>query len=246
VAARRALVRAVYEVGTLVAPCPSVALRIARWRGHGVPIGEDTDLVIEGYPRSANSFTVAAFEAAQTEPVRVAHHTHAPANVIVAVRRGIPALVLIRGPEDAVVEFVLLKPELTVRQALRGWVRFYEPLLPFRERFVAATTDEVLTELAAVIARVNDRFGTSFIPFEPTEESLGVVREEIGAYWEGRVGPGLPLVGRTHGAEEGRDAERELLRTAFRAPGLERMRLVAAHLHETLTNGLPGRAGARG
>jgi hypothetical protein len=250
VAARRALVRAVYEAGTLVAPYPAVALRIARWRGHGVPVGERTDVLIEGYPRSANSFAVAAFETAQTEPIRVAHHTHASANVIAAVRRGVPALVLVREPEDAVVEFVLLKPELTVGQALRGWVRFYRPLLPFRGRFVIARTDEVVTDLSAVIARVNDRFGTGFAPFEPTEESLRTVQERIGAHWEGRIGPGLPLVGRTRRTDEdqdgerGRDAERTRLHAAFRAPRLERARLLAAHLHETLTSGLPGRAGA--
>lgn len=243
-AARRVLARTVYEVGTLVARYPAVALRVARRRGHGVPVGEETDIVIEGYPRSANSFAVAAFEAAQMQPVQVAHHTHAPASVIAAVRRGIPAVVLVREPEDAVVEFVLLKPELTVGQALRGWVRFYRPLLPFRERFVVARTDEVLADLAAAIARVNDRFGTGFAPFEPTDENLAAVREGIGAYWEGRVGPGLPVVGRTGGTEEGRDVERELLRAAVRAPELERMRLRAAHLHETLTSGLPGPAGA--
>lgn len=250
--ARRALARAVYEAGTFVARYPAVALAIARWRGHGVPIGEDADVVIEGYPRSANSFAVAAFEAAQTEPVRIAHHTHAPANVIAAVRRGVPALVLVREPEEAVVEFVLLKPDLTVGQALRGWVRFYRPLLPFRERFVIARTDEVLIDLAAVISRVNARFGTSFAPFEATAESLRAVREGIGAYWEGRVGPGLPVVGRARGTEDGRDDERrrdsdrDPIRAAFHAPRLERARLLAAHLHETLTSGIPGSAGARG
>lgn len=245
-AARRTLARAVYEAGTLVGRSPAIALAVARWRGHGVPVGEDTDIAIEGYPRSANSFAVAAFTVAQSESVRIAHHTHTPANVIAAVRRGIPALVLIREPEDAVVEFVLLKPALTVGQALRGWVRFYQPLLPFRDRFVAARTDEVLSDLAAVIGRANERFGTSFAAFEPTEESLAAVREAAGGYWEGRTGRGLPLVGRTQGTEEGRDAERERLHAAFRAPDLERGRRRAARLHETFTSGLPGPVGGRG
>ena len=35
-------------------------------------VGEDTDIVIEGYPRSANTFAVAAFRLAQPATPRIA------------------------------------------------------------------------------------------------------------------------------------------------------------------------------
>src|ERR671920_2182155 len=65
----------------------------------------DTQLVIEGFPRSGNSFARRAFIMAQDEPQiknHIAHHLHVPAQVVQAARWQIPTLVLIRRPRDAV------------------------------------------------------------------------------------------------------------------------------------------------
>jgi hypothetical protein len=182
---------------TIAAEHPALALPAARWTGHGVVLDGRTDIVIEGYPRSANGFAVAAFSLTQPRPVRVAHHTHAPGHVIAAVRRGVPALVLARDPDDAVAEWVGVKPFLSARQALRAYVRFYEPLLPYRDRFVVGTFDQVNADFGSVIHRVNERFGTRFREFQHTEESLRKAAEEIERSRRGRAGAGLPLVGRT-------------------------------------------------
>ncbi len=227
--------RAVYETGTLVARYPSVALPVARWRRHGEAVGDGTDLVVEGFPRSGNSFAVAALASAQPAPIRIAHHVHAPANVIAGIRRGLPTLVVVREPEDAVVELVLLKPFLAVAQALRGWVRFHEPLLRYRGRFLVARTDEVIGDLAGVVRRLNERFGTSLREPGGAEEVAEAARRGIGEYWGARQGPGLPLVGRTDGSEEGRREDRERLRGEYRSRRLETSRARAERLHETFT-----------
>src|SRR5918999_5771267 len=99
--------KALYEAQTIVAQQPLLALPLARLRGHGVPFERDTEIVIEGFPRSANSFAVAAFARAQGRKPKIAHHVHAPAQVIAAARAGIPAIVLIRNPEEAVLEYVI-------------------------------------------------------------------------------------------------------------------------------------------
>jgi len=62
----------------------------------------DTELVIEGYPKRANAFAVSAFQMAQGRPVKMAHHLHPPINVILAAKRNIPCLVLIRHPDQCV------------------------------------------------------------------------------------------------------------------------------------------------
>jgi len=232
---RDAAARVVYEAGTVVGRYPWPALAAARWRGHGEPLGRDTQLVIEGYPRSANTLAVAAISGAQPRPIRVAHHVHAPGHVIAAVRRGLPTLVLVREPEEAVVELVLLKPALTIGQTLRGYVRFYAPLLPHRHGFVVATTEEVAADLAAVVRRLNARFGTSFVEPAATDEAVEAARQGAAEYMAARAGAGLPLIGRTSDTEEGREADRERLRAAFRSARLRRPRARARRLHETFT-----------
>ncbi|RMG27959.1 MAG: hypothetical protein D6732_19595, partial [Methanobacteriota archaeon] len=44
-------------------------------------IGARTEIVIEGYPRSANTFAVVAFRLAQNRPVKIAHHLHMEAQI---------------------------------------------------------------------------------------------------------------------------------------------------------------------
>ena len=216
---------------TIAAEHPVLALPAARWTGHGVVLDGRTDIVIEGYPRSANGFAVAAFCLAQPRPVRVGHHTHAPAHVIAAVRRGVPALVLARDPDDAVVEWVGVMPFLSARQALRAYVRFYEPLLPYRDRFVVGTFDQVNGDFGSVIRRVNERFGTSFREFQHTEEDLRKVDEEIERSRTGRAGPGLPVIGRMDPRPQGEaDSARGAVRQAYSAEIVAELRTRARGL----------------
>ncbi len=235
---RSVAARAVYELGTIAGPYPSVALPVARWRRHGEPVGPGTDVVIEGYPRSANSFAVAAFRQAQPGPVRIAHHVHAPANAIAGVRLGLPTLVLVREPAEAVIDWVLAKPALTTAQALRGWVRFYRPLLSHRGWFVVATSAEVLSDFARVTRRLNGRFGTSFAEFEGTAEAMERARRGAGEYFGDRTGPGLPLVGRTPTPSRMEPEVREKRRREYASARLAGLRRSAERLHRTFTGSL--------
>jgi hypothetical protein len=229
---RRIATRGLYEAMTLTARFPWIALPVARWRGHGVPLSADTDIVIEGFPRSGNAFAVGAFAMAQDRAVRVAHHVHAPGHVIAAARRGVPCLILVREPDDAAVDVVRIKPALTPGQAVRGYVRFYRPLLPHRDRVVVATFEEATSDLGAVIRRINERFGTSFGEFEHTEENMAKVEAATETLWEDRTGPGLPLVGR--GRPAAAEVDEESVRARLREPQLQGLRRKAFSLYRRL------------
>jgi hypothetical protein len=165
---------------------------LARLRGEGELVNDETDLVIESYPRSGSSFALAAFNLAQRPTVfRVAHQTHAAGHVIEAVRRGIPTLVLIRGPEDVSVSNMIRHPKRTARDLLRGYLRFYEPLLPHRDGFVVGAFEEVTGGRMDVVGRrINRRFGTSFAEFETTPENVATCLREIDEHWRDRRGDG--------------------------------------------------------
>ena len=136
-------------------------------------LGHRTQIVIEGPRRSGNTFAVAAFELAQPNPVVVAHHRHAGVHVVGGVRRGLPALVLVREPQDAVLSYVLYeRGRITVRQALRAYARFFEDVLPYLDGVVVATFESVTSDFGRVVRAVNDRFGTDFAVFEHTAENV--------------------------------------------------------------------------
>jgi hypothetical protein len=188
--------RADYEIKSLVAIHPRLALPLIRLRAHGSVLSSTTVLMIEGFPRSANTFAVEAFKMANGEDAGVAHHTHASAHVMGAVRAGIPTVVMIREPAESILEMQISRPACTMRQAIRGWIRFYQSLLPFEEGFVIGEFSEVTEDYGAVIRRVNQRFGTAFREFQHTHANVAACFDSLDRYWRARVGsdPRLELL----------------------------------------------------
>jgi hypothetical protein len=227
-----------YELKTLVARYPPIALPVARLRrGHGEVVSRRTEIVIEGFPRTGSSFAVAAFRRAQGRPVRVAHHVHAPAQVMAAVRWGIPALVLIRSPEDSVLSLVIRNPEIPLAQALNAYERFYRPLLPARDRFVAASFDEVVTDFGGVIDRINDRYGAAFARFDHTEENVASALAEIEEDYLTRDSAGDHFERVVPRPSEHRLQLKEELREQYRQPGLAAARARGEALYDRFVSG---------
>jgi hypothetical protein len=166
--------RARHRFRTRLSESPALYLPLARVKYPGPSpevIGPGTELVIDGYTRCASTFAVYALQLAQPVPVRLAHHLHAPAQLVAAARAGVPALAVIREPRGAILSQLVREPDVALRDALIAYTRFYRRLLPFRDRLVAADFEEVTSDFGAVTRRVNDRFGTAFAEFEPTEQN---------------------------------------------------------------------------
>lgn len=160
---------------TRVSEHPALYLPFARRKYPGPEpevISSETQLVIDGYTRSAGTFAVCAFQLAQDEPVRIAHHLHAPAQLITAARMRIPTLVLIREPQGAILSQLVQEPHVALRDALIAYARFYSCLRPYRRSFAVGEFNEVTQDFGAVIRRLNEQFGTSFREFVHTEANM--------------------------------------------------------------------------
>jgi hypothetical protein len=146
-----------------------------------VLISDRTGLVIEGYPRSGNTFAVTAVQFAQDHPLHIARHTHAPAQVMEAARRGLPTLLLVRDPRDACVSLVIRDPDISLAFALRRYVRFYSRVAPFWKSYVVANFAQVTSDLSLVVQRLNVHFNMELAPFVHTPENcqhvFGIVED---------------------------------------------------------------------
>lgn len=162
--------------------------RLRQGRGSSLAVGPGTELVIEGYPRSANGFAVEAFLAAQPRQVRLAHHLHVPAQVIRAAAYGVPMLVLLREPEAAVRSFLVRYPHVAPAEALRSYLSFYRTVRRRREAVVLATFEAVVADYGRVIGAVNARFGTDFVPPQPDDRARKAVAERLEARLRARRG----------------------------------------------------------
>ena len=195
------------------------------YRQHGASVkdcivGAHTDFVLDGFQGSGNSFAAAAFEHSQQRPVQMAHHMHAPAQIIEAVGRGLPTVVTLRPPVDAVASLISRWSYVTPEQGLRAYVRFYEKLEPYTEGFVISPFEQTTRHLDAVVQAVNRRFGTSFDRFEHTEENMQVVRNHKGE---------------TSEQERQRQARKEEMKAALQQPAYRAQLARARAIHRRLT-----------
>ncbi|MEP6666321.1 MAG: hypothetical protein ABJA81_07740 [Nocardioidaceae bacterium] len=169
----------------------------------------DTVIVIDGFLRSGNTFSVAAFAISNGREAHIGRHLHGAPHILRAVRLGIPAVVLIRQPADAVSSYLVRRPTLTPDDALAEYLDFYRTAWRVRDRFVVGLFDQVVSDFGSVINTVNRRFGTSFVAYEPTEENrasaFAVVEEMNRLECRGEVietHVGRPSAQRNHRKEE--------------------------------------------
>jgi hypothetical protein len=232
---RGATKRLGWELRTLAGRSPLLTRILLRRSGEVVT--SETEICIEGFPRSGNTFAVIAFQQAQSRTVSIAHHVHAPGSALIAVRMGKPALILIRSPQEAVLSMVIRYPHLSIRQVLRGYVRFYLPLWRVRDRLVVGRFKDVVGDLGGVIREVDERFDVDFEPFIPSEENLASVREELDRWDLNTFGSGEDLErGRARPSPKRELMKEDLLR-AYQHPRLSRLRTRAERLHEAFVYG---------
>ena len=145
---------------------PALYLPLRRLRRADTVADAATQLVIEGYPRCGNTWAEMALRELATEPLRLAHHSHAAAHVIHAHRLRLPLLILFRAPEDAARSLLAMGSRtLTARDALDEYVQFYSAVqrLP-HEGIVFASFDDVTERIGAVAAHLAARFDLPLVP----------------------------------------------------------------------------------
>jgi hypothetical protein len=130
-----------------------------------------TAIVIEGFLRSGNTFSVAAFRIANGDELHVGRHLHGAPHVLRAVRLGLPTVVLIRRPRDAVLSYLVRRNTLTPYDGLVEYLDFYRTAWRARDGYVVGLFDRVTSDFGAVLDEVNERFGTAFRRYDPTPEN---------------------------------------------------------------------------
>ncbi|MGV6829444.1 MAG: hypothetical protein ACWA45_08605 [Flavobacteriales bacterium] len=150
-------------------------------------IQSNSDIVIEGFPRSANSFSVKAFKFANGNNYKIATHLHAYPQVILGVKYKIPTIVLIRNPFDCIVSYAALRAEkmgknhfniaYDLKWLLQDYVLFYKKLLPIKEQVIVAEFTEVLNDYGKFMDALNKKFKTNFNIFDHTGENVKIVFE---------------------------------------------------------------------
>ena len=124
-------------------------------------IDQNTDIVIEGYPRSANTFCVASFQYMQNKSISVASHRHELGQVLCALKMDLPVIILIREPKQAVSSFVI-RENISIKYALHYYIKYYNKILANLNYFVIGDFHDIIKNIDIVIERINIKYKTDF------------------------------------------------------------------------------------
>jgi hypothetical protein len=142
-------------------------------------IRRTSDLVVEGYWRCGNHFATYAFIQSQPGPVHVAHHFHAPAQLRLAAKWKVPAVLLVREPMVAVASATVFLEHDDPAPLLDFYNTFHSSLLPCKARMVISDFPRTIGDFASVIQEVNEKFGRQFALYHGTDAEEEQIRTKI-------------------------------------------------------------------
>lgn len=131
-------------------------------------LGPTTRLVIEGFPRSGNTFAYFAVKHAGGPDYPLSSHVHTPSAVRAAVALHIPTVVVVRPPLATITSLLIAAPHVPFHRAIGEWIHHHEQIWPYRDGYVIATFADVTADMGVVIDRVNERFATDVPRFDAT------------------------------------------------------------------------------
>jgi len=154
-----------------------------------VIVNKKTKLVVEGFPRSANTFAYNLFEKVfinmGLNPKRIAHHTHSAAQIIYGVKHKIPVVVLIREPISAVTSLIIMKnlKNKNFREIsdlyLKQYISFYNKIKEQKDNVIVADFKEIINDYNRIIERVNNKYRRNFCLLEQETEEKELMIEKI-------------------------------------------------------------------
>ncbi|PSG98095.1 hypothetical protein BRD56_02235 [Thermoplasmatales archaeon SW_10_69_26] len=138
------------------------------------------DLVLDGYPRSANSYMF-NFAARFLDGHRIVHHSHASATLKMARRFGVPTFVLVRDPMDAVTSNVIRSGgNLPYHEA--HYAQYHRYVDDHREAFTVVPFQTAIEDPTRVLAEIETSLGQE--PSRPSPEAVAEAEAAISAHLE--------------------------------------------------------------
>lgn len=159
---------------------PRLYVRFARRRNpHRPLIDSSTDAVIEGFPRSGNTFLLSWITLANPE-LKVASHLHSVAHLRAGLKQKTPVVVLLRSPTEAMTSELLNRigrgDPLSFQQVFRRYERFYQGAKRYRDDVIISPFETTTKQPELVVRALNERTGWA-LDLEPLQKENEVLAD---------------------------------------------------------------------
>lgn len=118
---------------------------------------KDSDLLIEGYPRSGNTFCAAAFYYFSNHQLSIARHRHEIGHLKHAFSSGVPTLIVFREPIEAISSFIL-REGVSELFAINFYVKFNSFVLRHNDKLALFEFNDIVNHIENVITRFSSMY----------------------------------------------------------------------------------------
>lgn len=176
-----------------------------------------TDIVVEGFPRSGNTFTTFALEQAAGHELTIASHVHQPCQIKLALSRGLPTVMVVRDPVSALASYLVYDRRFSIPTVIGEYCAYHRELVPYAERTLVCEFDEVTSHMSSVVSRINHRYALQISPFDESPSNVERVLAQIEVRHK-LVHPGLDPVQSAASPQKNRSKINSEMREALLDP----------------------------
>ena len=140
-------------------------------------VNVNTDVCIEGFQRSGNSYLFMCLSVSNPH-LRIAHHIHGIAQIRLAVKLGVPCIVLIRDPAASLASLLTWDDRLGVDIAIKSYLRYYKGLLSLPMNVFFVDFEDLIVDVNKVIRAFNECYMLGIKELSMTKTELKAVMND--------------------------------------------------------------------
>lgn len=170
-------IKFVYRISQVVFPPFFYLLYYSNKKKYAL-VKEDTDLLIDGFPRSANTFAYVFIEL--TQPVKkLAHHVHLPVQYYRSIKFKSPAVLLIRNPVDAAVSMFIRRPTYFPYFIFLYYYLFHKKISKIKNAILIVKFEDVISDPNLIIRKLRSKGYSGFDEVELTQNLMEKIIKRV-------------------------------------------------------------------
>jgi len=131
------------------------------FRNHKLTPDANKTLIIEGYPRSANSFIEALIYFNNRDLLyenKISSHTHSISSLKFGIKKKIPIIVVLRDPIDSISSLKIRRSNLPIEMLIFRYIYFYKFVHKNLKKFMILEFNEYTKEYSQTLKKINKFF----------------------------------------------------------------------------------------
>ncbi|MEM8893609.1 MAG: hypothetical protein AAGC88_03460 [Bacteroidota bacterium] len=142
-------------------------------------VDDRTNLMIEGFPRSGNTFLYSIISDFQTETLRIAHHLHTLSQIKNALRLNTSAVIMVRDPIDAIVSFKIRNPYVGFATLANYYLKYHSFLLDKleAENLLIVDFQKCINSPNETIKAINDKFNLGLRTLSEEQLKIDIINK---------------------------------------------------------------------